>query len=349
MSALELTGRYLDSADLPASTALLAHWVTAHYGPDATVDNVRPMHATASVSFGFDVNKASIHEPLLVRVSADRQRRTGLADVVQQVPVLRAARLHNVPTPEVRWWGDDERWFTQPYFVMKRLPGKSLDPWIPGAPEPPDARAIFDQAVNALAAIHRIDWRRLLTDWSTPRNLADEVRAWVPMLLRGHHDARTAAAMRLHDLLLERLPDEPDPTVVHGDFYSDNWIHADGRVLGVVDWEMAGIGAPLADLAYMMNFHDPQCWGPRRPSLVDWGPTPEQLAEAYEAASGRLLSDLSWYRAAAAWRLVAASALVVRLQRTGRRDDHSLAMLDGSVDRLVERGCEFLLSDVTTL
>jgi aminoglycoside phosphotransferase (APT) family kinase protein len=202
--------------------------------------------------------------------------------------------------------------------------------------------------VNALAAIHRIDWRRLLTDWSPPRTLAEEVRAPVPLLLRGRNDARTAAAMRLHDLLLERLPDQPDLTVVHGDFYSDNWIYADARLLGVVDWELAGIGAPLGDLAWMMNFHDSECWGPRRPNLVTWGPSPTQLAEAYEAASGRLLSDLSWYRGLAAWRLVASSALMVRLHREGRRHDPSLAMLDGAVDRLVERGCEFLLSDAAT-
>jgi len=347
MAALELAGRYLDVTDLQTSTALLGNWVGAHYGPDATVDNVRPMHGTASTSFGFDVTTPSLHEPLVVRVSSDRLRRTSLADVVQQVPVLRAARLHNVPTPEVRWWSDDERWFTQPYFVMKRLQGKSLDPW--SAVEPPYTDVIFEQAVGALAAIHRIDWRRLLAGWATPRDLAEEVRGWVPMLLRGRNDTRTAAAMKLHDMLLDRLPDQPEPTVVHGDFYSDNWIQAGGRLLGVVDWELAGIGAPLADLGWMMNFQDPQCWGPRRQASMTWGPSPGELAEAYESTSGRLLSDLSWYRALAAWRLVAASALMVRLYRSGRRDDPSLGMLDEGFDRLVERGHEFLLSDTAAM
>jgi aminoglycoside phosphotransferase (APT) family kinase protein len=350
MGALELAGRYLDVADLQTSTALLGHWVTVHYGPDAELSNVRPMHGTASVSFGFDVTTSSLTEPLLVRVAADRPLADDLVDVIHQVPVLRAARLHNVPTPAVRWWSDDERWFAQPYFVMKRLPGNSLNPWAPSTLKPSDVQIVFDQAVSALAAIHRIDWRRLLTDWSTPRSLTDEVRGWVPMLLRGRDDARTAIAMKLHDLLLDRMPDQqPRPTVVHRDFYSDNWVHAEGRLLGVVDWELAGIGAPLGDLAWMMNFQDTQCWGPSGPHLITCGPSPSELAEAYEAASGRLLTDLSWYRALAIWRLVAGSALMVRLHRSGRRVDPAWAMLDEAFDRLVDRGCEFLLSDAATL
>jgi aminoglycoside phosphotransferase (APT) family kinase protein len=84
---------------------------------------------------------------------------------------------------------------------------------------------------------------------------------------------RRYAAAKTHDLdeveaaarwLAERMPGTNAATLVHNDFKYDNLVldPADpSRILAVLDWEMATIGAPLLDLgtslAYWVTASDP--------------------------------------------------------------------------------------------
>ena len=59
---------------------------------------------------------------------------------------------------------------------------------------------------------------------------------------------------RLHDFLVERLPEQTTVSVVHGDYGLHNCrVAADGPIAAVVDWEISTLGDPLADLAYCIN------------------------------------------------------------------------------------------------
>lgn len=82
---------------------------------------------------------------------------------------------------------------------------------------------MFEQAIVALAEIHRIDWSRRLPGWSEQRALDDEIEACRPVLLNGGDAGWTQRAMQLHDLWLRHRPAEPQLSVVHGDFCSNNW------------------------------------------------------------------------------------------------------------------------------
>jgi aminoglycoside phosphotransferase (APT) family kinase protein len=333
----------LDVTNLPASAALLTRWATAHYGPDATVDRVAPMPGHAGISFGFDVTTTATVERLVVRVAPPGVRRAGPADVLRQVPILHAAQASGVPVAAVRWWGEDEQWFGSPFFVVERLAGTSLDCWEPLPAATTAVRAVFDQAVHALAAIHRIDWRRHLPGWSAPRSLADEIDAWVPILAKGRNDASTARGMELHERLRRRPPVEPEPAVVHGDFYSNNWVCDGGTLLGVVDWEIAAIGPPLLDVGWLMMIYDPSVWGPtRRGAWMSWSPSPEEIAGAYQHAIGSVLTDLAWYQALACWRFAAITAMNVHLHRSGKRPDDTWELIGEAFEPLVRRGLELV-------
>jgi aminoglycoside phosphotransferase (APT) family kinase protein len=61
-----------------------------------------------------------------------------------------------------------------------------------------------------------------------------------------------AAAIRR----LRRNPPKPPPrlSVVHGDYRNGNVLHnGQGRIVAVLDWEMAHIGDPLEDLAWALD------------------------------------------------------------------------------------------------
>ncbi|GAF79367.1 unnamed protein product, partial [marine sediment metagenome] len=47
-----------------------------------------------------------------------------------------------------------------------------------------------------------------------------------------------------------RVPRTEHLVVCHGDYKMDNVMHADGRVVAILDWERARIGDPVEELAY---------------------------------------------------------------------------------------------------
>lgn len=343
MTRPDAPGDHLDPGDLDTSTRLLTRWALDRYGPGATVDNVAPMPGHAGLSFGFDVRADGAEvERLVVRVAPAGLARKGPADVLHQVPILRVAHDHGIPVPTVRAWGEDEGWFGSPYFVVERLPGSSLDVWERLEVDSTTVETVFDQAVESLATLHAVDWRRHLPGWSTPRGLPDEVRFWEAILRKGKNEAWTERALPLRDLLLRTLPADPEPVVVHGDFYPNNWVCAGSDLLGIVDWEISRLGPALLDLGWLAMVCDAESWGPTRRAFMTWAPEPAELADRYAEASGRVPHGLAWYRALAAWQFSSITALNVRLHRTGRRSDPLWEEMAESFDPLVQRGCQLL-------
>jgi len=99
------------------------------------------------------------------------------------------------------------------------------------------------------------------------------------------------------------LPDSPAPTVVHGDYRLGNVMFAPGpRAGAILDWEMATIGDPLADLGYMTAMWSQPSDPPNAVSdlsavtRANGFPDRAFLARRYAAASGRAVADLHWYQ-----------------------------------------------------
>ena len=66
----------------------------------------------------------------------------------------------------------------------------------------------------------------------------------------------------LHRLLARALPESGTAAIVHGDYRLDNTILEpgdSGRIAAIVDWEMATLGDPLADLGMLLMYWDPVC------------------------------------------------------------------------------------------
>ncbi|MGW4395154.1 phosphotransferase family protein [Amycolatopsis nivea] len=107
----------------------------------------------------------------------------------------------------------------------------------------------------------------------------------------------------LHARLSAAVPAESGAAIVHGDFRIDNAILGTGRpaeVRAVVDWEMATLGDPLADLALSLVYRDP-AFAPVLPggaaSTDDRLPSWDTQAQYYASESGRDLSDLDFHLA----------------------------------------------------
>lgn len=59
--------------------------------------------------------------------------------------------------------------------------------------------------------------------------------------------------MKLCEWLPKNIPDSDETTLIHGDFRLNNLIihPTEPKVIAVLDWELATLGHPYADLAYL--------------------------------------------------------------------------------------------------
>ncbi len=114
--------------------------------------------------------------------------------------------------------------------------------------------------------------------------------------------------------LAEHLPSSGPATIVHGDFRLGNTIFAPAppaRLAAVLDWEMATIGDPLADLGYLCMMwpeaSDPPGGMREHLGKVTRGkgfPGRAGLIALYEERSGRSMSNIRWYTTLALWKSV---------------------------------------------
>ena len=84
-------------------------------------------------------------------------------------------------------------------------------------------------------------------------------------------------------------------------------IDKSGTVLAVLDWELCTLGDPLADIGYLLatspQADDTTIADAFAPSVVPGFGTRDELAERYERASGRDLSQIEFYIAFSHWKL----------------------------------------------
>ncbi len=107
--------------------------------------------------------------------------------------------------------------------------------------------------------------------------------------------------------LSEGMPEQIGSTIVHGDFRLGNMIVVDGRIQALLDWELCTLGDPLADVGYLMNSWVEPGDAEEVVAATQSGgfPSRSTLCEHYQAATGRDLSGINYYRAFSHWRLAA--------------------------------------------
>ena len=327
----------------------LLGWAEGHYGREVTVQDVARMPGHSGISFGFTVVGRELRDELILRVPPIGVRHSNNLDVVRFAPVLRLAHDAGVPVPEVRAASHDERWFGTPYLVVTRVDGAPLpDIFEPGQsyPERTVVDAIFRQAVDALAQIHALPVQPLVdAEWAVPATRAEDIAQWVPLLLKSEVPGEVARTQELGAELLRTAPATADPHVVHGDFYSNNWMIDRERLTAVLDWENTTLNDPGWDLGWLATIYDPRCWGPGRAGSMTWHPGPEQFYEWYEAASGVSLQRPHWYHALMCYRLAAITPSKVRLHRTGKRVDPIWELFAEAIPYQLERAFDLLRQD----
>ncbi|MFF7381597.1 phosphotransferase [Streptomyces griseoluteus] len=281
-------------------------------------------------------------------------------DMVREARVQRILGRHGIPVPEIIAVCEDESVLGVPFYVMSRLDGTVITDTIPPHLSPAgQRRATSEAVVDVLVALHGIDVTEgEVASLGSPegylRRQVDRFRGlWEVNTTRG-----LPAVERIGDWLGRNLPTSRTASVVHGDYRMGNLMfapEAPARVLGVLDWEMATLGDPLADLGYLTATYS-EAGSPATPlelTRVTRSPgylTRRGLAERYQSRTGLDLTALPWYQALALWKAaIFSEAIYTRWQRGERPHDTTFGpSLEAGVPRLLERAGQYAGLAVTT-
>lgn len=191
-----------------------------------------------------------------------------------EAALIRAAHAAGVMAPEVfvELEPEDE---IGSGFVMRAIAGTSDPHAILGEA---DGEVLAQDIARELAATHNVDPSRLAVPvMDTAVALAELKRRF---LAYGGDRPILALAVRW---LEDHLPADVTPRLVHGDFRLGNLMVENGRLSGVLDWELGHLGDPHEDLAFGCL----TVWRFSRPDRQGYGLTTlERLVAAYEAAGG---------------------------------------------------------------
>ncbi|MBA4864581.1 phosphotransferase family protein [Streptomyces sp. PSKA54] len=238
-----------------------------------------------------------------------------------------------------------------PFCVVDFVEGTVLRDGDEAAALPPaDARRAAEALVDALAALHAVDATDVgLGDFGRPDGyLERQVRRW-----RGQWDrvaTRTLPELdELHGRLARALPTSGAPAIVHGDYRLDNTILAPGdleRIAAIVDWEMATLGDPLADLGMLLMYWDPVCepvLGARHVPTANPGfPSGRELAERYAEKSGRDIEAVDYYQALGCFKLAVIAEGIHARYLAGQTVGTGFERVGSAVPALLRSGLELL-------
>ena len=169
-------------------------------------------------------------------------------------------------------------------FVMEWLDGITLGAKVVRDPELDEIRpTLARKSGEVLAKIHAIDLEETgLTAYLDAITPADYVeQTWAR-----YRDFETAQPMIDYTgrWLVDNLPDEYSPSLVHNDFRNGNIMFDQQGIVAVLDWEVAHIGDPMRDLGWICT----NSWRFGRSDLPVGGfGDYEDLFAGYESISGK--------------------------------------------------------------
>jgi aminoglycoside phosphotransferase (APT) family kinase protein len=171
-----------EQRDLEKARVVIRDWLAAKL-PDARDLSISPLIGPAFTGFSnetliFDADWTEGGERrsagYVIRVKPTAHTIFLEADFDSQYKVIKALSEHtDVPLPPVHWYEDDESVLGAPFFVMGKVEGHvpSDNPpytqtgWLLDEAKPAVRRRVVENGLEALARIHRTDWRALGLDF----------------------------------------------------------------------------------------------------------------------------------------------------------------------------------------
>jgi aminoglycoside phosphotransferase (APT) family kinase protein len=236
-------------------------------------------------------------------------------DLAREYRTLLALQGASLQVPVPRRYEPDVAVLGRPFYVMGRLAGRviqenplyHLEGWFHDLPA---ARQVahWNALLDGLARLHRIDWQaRGLEFLDAPAGVSRlrhqlagyrEHLVWAEALGQPY-----PVLHRALDWLEAHCPVEGPAALCWGDAKLGNALFAENTdtLAAALDWEMAWIGEPVADVAWMLVLDRALSSGYGVPRLAGLPSRAESVAR-WQAASGHAIDHLDYHERMAAAR-----------------------------------------------
>lgn len=181
--------------------------------------------------------------------------------VDREYRVMKALQHSAVPVPKLFAFSEDNSIVGTPFYIMEFLQGRVIvDQSLPGFSKT-ERTAVYAEMNRVIAALHQVNVAEVgLDTFGKPGNYFQrQIARWS----RQYLESNTESIDSLHKLiewLPQHIPAGDQTTIVHGDYRLDNVVlhPTEPRAIGLLDWELATLGHPMADFAYhCMSWHIP--------------------------------------------------------------------------------------------
>jgi aminoglycoside phosphotransferase (APT) family kinase protein len=270
-----------------------------------------------------------------------------LSNLKEQFDVIKVLEPTAAPTPAAYWYEEDPSLLGGPFFVMEKVEGEVPNPWSRAGKkfyaEAAKRGALPRSFVEALAALHNLDWRGSGLEFiGVPGPGKDfalrEIAKWESLI----DESRQKVEPVLTEVLMwlkANAPESQRLAFVHGAYRTGNLIVKDDAIAAIIDWELQVIGDPMYDVAYVLSDLNRE-GSPLLSCIVER----EFFIEYYQQLTGitidleicRYYEILYMMRSTAFW--LSASALFAR----GRNKDLRLARTTYSVPVVLDMAAKAL-------
>ncbi|MQY26069.1 phosphotransferase family protein [Nocardia aurantia] len=253
-------------------------------------------------------------------------------DTDREVRVMSALAGSAVPVPRLAAVGAAADPLGLPCHITEFVPGFVLADATAASRdvEPAALRTATEQIVDILATLHSIDPDAVGLGDFGPRSgyVARQLHRWRSVIDAAAQPGTADSVARLHSLtgLIEsHLPASGPVRIVHGDYRLGNAIvGSDGRVRAILDWELASLGDPLADLAALVAFWQPPAeamLGDEMPTTAPGSITVAEVLDRYRSRSTVPMDGFWVYDTFASWRLACTALRAHARFASGAMDD----------------------------
>jgi aminoglycoside phosphotransferase (APT) family kinase protein len=273
-------------------------------------------------------------------------------DMAREFRVLKMLHPHFREAPNVFHLCEDAAVLGGVFFVMERRHGLILHDDIPLqlTKAPNYAQLVSEAFIDGLIRLHAIDVSKTgLIALGKPEGFLErQVLGWADRWNRAQTGVKTDEMPKMDRVirwLIDRRPASPAPTLVHNDYKLDNVMLADGSVnhiAAVLDWEMATVGDPLADLGLTLCYwawaDAPQLRARGVPALTSqpgWY-SRDQFVQRYAEQTGRDVSHIGYYEVLGIFKLAVILQQIYYRFRRGQTQDTRFQSFDEPVKALVE-------------
>ncbi len=274
-------------------------------------------------------------------------------DMAREYRVMTALGQTAVHVPVTHFLCTDPEVIGAPFYVMQNVPGTVYrSSRETGTLSAERAVGMSYALVDVLADLHDVDPVSIgLGGFRAARRLSDPAAR----AAGASNSTRPAAGncpawTSCSRTLAGDIPVSGPPAIVHGDYRLDNCIIGDDdRVAAVLDWEMATLGDPLADLGLFLVYWDGMSLVPSRAlttavSATVGFPSGRDLVSRYAARRSVDLGRLPWYVAFGFFKLAVISEGIYYRYQAGQTVGAGFEQMGDIVVPLVELGHAALTS-----